>query len=57
MVIVDGITVEYIMVIVDGITVEYFPENSGKTGIGKLTDEQILEIRRYSDNNKKSAKW
>ena len=45
------------MVIVDGITVEYFPENSGKTGIGKLTDEQILEIRRYSDNNKKSAKW
>ena len=35
--------------IVDGIlvTLEYFPENWGKTRIGKLTDEQILELRRY----------
>ena len=46
---------------VDGIAVEYFPENCGGTGIGKLTDEQKIEIRfiirRYRDNRKKKAKF
>ena len=43
--------------IVDGIlvTLEYFPENWGKTRIGKLTDEQILEIRRFFGNRQPSA--
>ena len=43
--------------IVDGIlvTLEYFPENWVKTRIGKLTDEQILEIRRHCGNRQPSA--
>ena len=41
--------------IVDGITLEYFPQNWGGTGIGKLTDEQIKEIRRYCLDRKPSA--